>query len=67
MWWVTTIGEYAAYVALGFGGQVIEVVPDLRLVVVVSTEVDEKDPADDGVDGSLLSYLVRGIIVPAAH
>ena len=67
MWWVTTIGEYAAYMAVGFGGQVIEVVPDLRLVAVVSTEVDEKDPDDDGVDGSLLSYLVRGIIVPAAH
>lgn len=38
-WWVTRERGRAAYAAVGFGGQLVEVVPDLRLVVTVATEV----------------------------
>lgn len=44
MWWTTQIDGQPAFVAYGKGGQVIEVVPDLGLVVVVATEIDERDP-----------------------
>jgi len=63
-WWVTTAGEDPAFFALGFGGQRIEVIPRLGLVVAISIEVDEKDPTDRGVDGTLLTYLVHSVIAP---
>ena len=44
MWWTTEIDGQPAFVAYGRGGQVIEVVPDLGLVVVVATEIDDRDP-----------------------
>jgi CubicO group peptidase (beta-lactamase class C family) len=37
-WWVTSVGRgHAAFAAVGFGGQLIEVVPSLRLVAVYAT------------------------------
>jgi CubicO group peptidase (beta-lactamase class C family) len=44
MWWTTEVDEQPAYVAYGKGGQVIEVVPHLDLVVAVATEIDDRDP-----------------------
>lgn len=44
MWWTTDVDDQPAFVAYGKGGQVIEVVPHLDLVVVVATEIDERDP-----------------------
>jgi CubicO group peptidase (beta-lactamase class C family) len=38
-WWITTADGHPAAVAWGLGGQLIEVVPDLDLVVVVSAPV----------------------------
>jgi CubicO group peptidase (beta-lactamase class C family) len=40
-WWVTTADGHHAFAALGFGGQLIEVVPDLDLVLVVSSNVTD--------------------------
>jgi CubicO group peptidase (beta-lactamase class C family) len=36
-WWVTTADGHRAYAAVGYGGQLIEVVPDLDLVAVVAS------------------------------
>ncbi len=58
-WWVTTAGGHAAYAAIGFGGQLIEVVPDLRLVAVFSADVTEPDPPVDPYSYvSILSLIV---------
>jgi hypothetical protein len=38
----------------------IEIIPRLDAVVVLSSEVNEKDPHDS----ELLCFLVRGVIVP---
>ena len=61
LWWVGETDGSPAYRAYGFGGQLVEVVPDRDLVVAVSTEVDD----DVGVDRDALSYLVDNIIAPA--
>ena len=59
-WWVTQERGHPAYAALGFGGQVVEVVPDLRLVVVVATEAIEPNMRWEHVRG-----MVADAIVPA--
>jgi CubicO group peptidase (beta-lactamase class C family) len=61
LWWVGETDGSPAYRAYGFGGQLVEVVPDRNLVVAVSTEVDD----DVGVSLEALSYLVDTIIAPA--
>jgi CubicO group peptidase (beta-lactamase class C family) len=58
-WWVTKAGGHAAYAAEGYGGQLIEVVPDLRLVAVFSTELTETDAAvDEHAYISILSQII---------
>ncbi|MEO3939282.1 serine hydrolase [Dermatophilaceae bacterium Soc4.6] len=59
-WWVTQERGHPAYAAFGFGGQVIEVVPDLRLIVVIAADVGESDLHWEHVRG-----MVRDAIVPA--
>jgi CubicO group peptidase (beta-lactamase class C family) len=43
-WWVTDVDDDAAYLARGYGGQLIAVVPERDLVVVVAAEFDLRDP-----------------------
>ena len=40
-WWIPTADGHHAFAASGFGGQLIEVVPDLDLVVVISSSVPD--------------------------
>jgi CubicO group peptidase (beta-lactamase class C family) len=61
MWWVTRAGDDPTFYAQGIGGQRIEIIPHLGLVVVISSEFDA---THDGVDGSLLDYLVQWVIAP---
>jgi CubicO group peptidase (beta-lactamase class C family) len=61
MWWVTRAGDEPTFYAQGLGGQRIEVIPRLHLVVAISSEFDA---THRGVDGSLLDYLVRWVIAP---
>jgi len=58
-WWITEPSDHGAFSARGYGGQVIEVVPGLDLVAVVTT--DPEVPGGDGHD------LVNNVIVPAAE
>jgi CubicO group peptidase (beta-lactamase class C family) len=64
MWWVTTADGDPAFLASGFGGQMIEVVPRRRLVVVVSTALDLADPNDRGVESDSLTSMVDAVIAP---
>ena len=58
--WVTTADDHPAYAAIGFGGQLVEVVPDLGLVVVVAS-ADEIGAAPSEV----YLDLVADYIAPA--
>jgi CubicO group peptidase (beta-lactamase class C family) len=60
-WWVADAGGEARFYAQGIGGQRIEVVPRLGLVVVIASEFDA---SHRGVDGSYLDLLARGVIAP---
>jgi len=59
-WWITSAGEHPAYAAIGFGGQIIEVVPDLRLVVVASTIATD----DATLDSTTFELMTSTVIVP---
>ena len=66
--WVTTAADRPAVAAFGFGGQMIEVVPDLGLVVVVqSTSPDDPTvPPEPGVaDVTVYQEVVDNLVVPA--
>lgn len=62
-WWVAEVDGHAAFAALGYGGQVIYVVPDLDLVVVTTV------PTADAATPELQQRprpIIDGLIVPAA-
>jgi len=43
-WWITNVGGYPAFLASGYGGQIIGVVPSLDVVVVL--KYDAQNPVD---------------------
>jgi CubicO group peptidase (beta-lactamase class C family) len=63
-WWITTVNDHPAYAAIGYGGQIIEVVPALHLVVAASTLTT--DDASQ-MDATTFEVLVSTIIVPAVE
>jgi CubicO group peptidase (beta-lactamase class C family) len=67
--WSTTAHGHAAYAARGYAGQLIEVVPDLQLVVVIqsTSPADFDTPVEPGTaeSGNYMS-IVNTIIAPAA-
>lgn len=67
LWWVRTVQREAAYAALGYGGQVVEVVPSLRLVVVTAVDLDYQDATDQGVSTSLMTSFVESVVAPAVR
>lgn len=59
-WWLTSAGDHPAFAAIGFGGQIVEVVPDLELVVIASTWIDDVNT----LDSRTWQYMVNSAIVP---
>ena len=64
-WWATTAGSNPAYLAWGYGGQLIEVVPALDLVVVMVRELDYEKPFPlDDVNPVVMTDVVADLIAP---
>jgi CubicO group peptidase (beta-lactamase class C family) len=67
--WVTTSAGHDAFAALGFGGQLVEVVPDLDLVVVMQSRTlgDPRRDRPEPGSASEPEYLaiVDNLIAPA--
>ena len=61
-WWVTTAGDHYAYAAIGYGGRLIEVVPDLHIVALFSTDVPETGATVDARSyTSIVSAMIRQV------
>jgi len=56
-WWTTSVDAHPSFVAVGAGGQFIQVIPDLDLVVVITTDTDQ--------DRSNPQFLIEGTIASA--
>ena len=63
-WWTSTVDGDASFAALGYGGQIIQVVPDRDVVVVSSTEVRPSDASSRGIDLNVLLNVIEDDIVP---
>lgn len=66
-WWVTRADDEPAYVAWGGGGQLLEVVPSLSLVVVVASEIEYAQPSGTGFSANVLTFLVDHVIAPSVE
>jgi CubicO group peptidase (beta-lactamase class C family) len=64
-WWVEEENGTPAYMAWGFGGQMLHVVPAHRLIIAVATELRFGDPTSRGVDAGPLTYLVKSAVINA--
>lgn len=66
MWWVTEVDGDPAYLAYGYGGQMIEVVPDRDLVVVLASEPDWRDAVarNEAVYPGEATEMVSSLIAP---
>jgi CubicO group peptidase (beta-lactamase class C family) len=67
MWWTTTMGGDQAYVAWGYAGQMIEVVPARHLVVVVSSDVDQVSQTPTKLTPPVIMTMVSSYIEPATR
>ncbi len=64
-WWIKRAGRYPVYFAWGYGGQMVFVVPELRLTVVMTSDPSPVEQRDGHVD-RLHALLDEGFI-PAAE
>jgi CubicO group peptidase (beta-lactamase class C family) len=64
LWWTHDDNRGDAFLAWGYGGQFLYVVPDLNLVVVATTEWRgvSSDEGADAVEGAVLDVIVNHVI-----
>lgn len=62
-WWTGTVDGDEAFQAMGYGGQLIEVIPGRNLVVVATTEVRFDDIMSEGISLDALLSLVENAII----
>jgi CubicO group peptidase (beta-lactamase class C family) len=62
-WWVGDIDGARSYRAMGYGGELLVVVPSRDLVVVTLTEVRASDPSSHGVDIDVMMSIVEDAVV----
>ncbi len=66
LWWVSTVGPYASFYALGYGGQTIYVIPALDVVLVTTARWEVPADLGAGPRTFLLAHdLVEQFVLPA--
>ena len=64
-WWIRRSGRHEVFFAWGYGGQMVFVVPDLRLTVVMTSDPAPAQSRDGHVDA--LHALLDQVVIPAAE
>jgi CubicO group peptidase (beta-lactamase class C family) len=64
LWWLPHVSGHPVWLAWGFRGQYIYIVPDQQLVIVATSALDAPMPADDEAIGVL--DFISGDVAPAA-
>ena len=62
-WWTDEVGGDAVAEAIGYGGQLLVVVPDRDLVVVTTSEVSLDDMSRQGIQSDLLLAVVEEAVL----
>ncbi len=65
LWWRRNTGEHETFVALGYGGQFIFVIPELQLVLVTTSAWDQETNPNRYVHYAGILDLVDNYIIPA--
>jgi len=66
LWWVSTVGPYASFYAIGYGGQTIYVIPALDVVLVTTARWDVPPDLGAGPRTFLLAHdLAEQFVLPA--
>jgi len=60
-WWVSSLAGHHAYSAIGFGGQSITVLPDLGLVVVITSVPGYYSISDEDRNRLFTDYIIPAI------
>jgi CubicO group peptidase (beta-lactamase class C family) len=59
-WWITNETGHDSFRAVGFGGQLIHVIPDLDLVVVITSDADQGRQNAADLVGAVIVSAVTG-------
>ena len=62
-WWTGDLDGETSYQAIGYGGELIVVVPSRDLVVVTATELRQADLTSRGIDADVLLAIIEDAIV----
>jgi CubicO group peptidase (beta-lactamase class C family) len=60
LWWVTNETGHDSFRAMGFGGQVIQVIPELDLVAVITSDPGQEHSDPANLVGSTIAPAVTG-------
>jgi CubicO group peptidase (beta-lactamase class C family) len=59
LWWVESFESHSFFSAFGYGGQYIEIIPDLDIVIVTTSDSRTMGPKHRGV---AMRYVIRSIM-----
>jgi len=59
-WWVINETGHDSFRAMGYGGQLIQVIPDLDLVVVITSDADQARHHATDLVGAVIVSAVTG-------
>ena len=62
-WWTLPVDGHKSFAALGYGGQVLWVIPDLKLILVILA--DPNGPSSNPVPFDVLRQELPDIVLPA--
>jgi CubicO group peptidase (beta-lactamase class C family) len=63
-WWLAQAGGYDAYFALGHGGQVIAIIPELDMVIVTTAHWEVSGPVSGVQINAVLNLIDNFILTP---